>query len=236
MKATHLAVQVAIVFAMVAFVSWPQFRPVRGQSVWRYAPAVAQQARTDDAAKDNDTGVIRPALTRVGAPRYTPNARGLKVDSTENAGKVENDSAFYTPLSVAALGGKLNALVGFARTSLNTPIPYAKVLLRNIRTGQVQARTTANDQGRFSFLDLDTSLYIVELLGADGSVVAASQMVTLARGDLRQTEVRAAATATLLTASFGNSLTATMPQVTAVALSNDVTRTTPVLLPQESVR
>ena len=236
MKATHVAAQAAIILAMVLFVSWPQFRPVRAQSVWRYAPATAQQPRADDAAKSSDALLVRPASARVGTPRYTPDVREPDVETTQNAGTIKYDPAFYTPEPIAALGGKLNALVGFARTFVNMPIPYAKVLLRNLRTGQVQARATANDKGQFSFLDLDTSLYIVELLGADGSVVASSEMLTLARGDVRQTEVRAAATATLLAATLGNSLTATMPQVTSAALSNDVTRTTAALLPQESAR
>jgi hypothetical protein len=136
---------------------------------------------------------------------------------------------FYTPYAVAALGGKLNALTGLARTSLNAPIPYAKVLLRNIRTGQVMARATANDQGQFSFLDLDSSSYVVELLGEDGSVVAASPMVALGLGDVRQTDVHAAASAASLNASFGNSLDSSNPQLTTVAANNDVTRTSAAL-------
>ena len=63
MRRTHLGVQIAIVLAMVAFVSWPQFRPVRAQSVWRYAPAAVLQARTLDAARyaGDVSGAGRPA-------------------------------------------------------------------------------------------------------------------------------------------------------------------------------
>lgn len=236
MKRTHLAVQTAIVLAMVALVSWPQFRPVRAQSVWRYTPSAAQQARTDDAAQYSDAaGVIRRTSVGVGQATFTTNVPLTQTDAARRAGELAART-FFTPEPVAALGGKVNALIGMARTSLNAPIPYAKVVLRNIRTGQVQARATANEQGQFSFVDLDASLYIVELLGADGSVVAASQMVTLARGDVRQTEVRAAASATTIAASFGDALTGTLPQATTVASSNDVTRTTPTLVAQESSR
>ena len=42
-------------------------------------------------------------------------------------------------------GGKLNALIGFAKTALNAPIPYARLVLRNIRTGQIVARITADE-------------------------------------------------------------------------------------------
>ena len=48
MRRTHLGVQAAIVLTMVAFVSWPEFRPVRAQSVWRYAPDAVLLARTQD--------------------------------------------------------------------------------------------------------------------------------------------------------------------------------------------
>ena len=48
MKRTHLGVQAAIVLTMVALVSWPEFRPVRAQSVWRYVPSAVVQARTSD--------------------------------------------------------------------------------------------------------------------------------------------------------------------------------------------
>jgi hypothetical protein len=141
-----------------------------------------------------------------------------------------------TPAAVTVLGGKLNALVGFARTSLNTPIPYARVVLRNIRTGQVLARTVANERGEFSFVDLESNVYIVELVGADGSVVAASPLVMMARGDVQRTELRVASAASTIAASFGNTLAPTLEQATAVAASRDVARTTTTVTAQESPR
>jgi hypothetical protein len=236
MKGKHLGVQTAIVLTMVAFVSWPQFRPVRAQSVWRYMPSAAQQARTDDAAQYSDAaGATRRTSVGAGQATFTTNVPQTQTDAERRAGELAARTLF-TPEPVAALGGKVNALIGMALTSLNVPIPHAKVVLRNVRTGQVQARATTNEQGRFSFLDLDASSYIVELLGADGSVVAASQMVVLVRGDVRQTDVRAAASAATIAASFDNALTGTLPQATTVASSSDVTRTTPTLVAQESSR
>ena len=234
MRRTHLGVQAAIVLTMVAFVSWPQFRPVRAQSVWRYAPKAVLEARTNDAARfagDKSAAARRPNFAFNVAAFATTTQTTAQNLLTESQARED-----YTPTAVAALGGKLNALVGFARTSLNAPIPYARVALRNIRTGGVFARTVANDQGWFSFLDLDSNAYLVELLGADGSVVATSPMVSLARGDLRQTEVRVAAAAATVVRSFGSVMTPTEPQATTVATSNGVTRTTPTLTTQESSR
>jgi hypothetical protein len=225
-----LGVQIAIVLAMVASVSWPQFRPARALSVWRYAPAAVLQARTLDAARFAGDGA------GAGGPGMSLDGAALRSAARDSLGATNRSDAFYLSPSVAALGGKLNALLGFARTSLNVPIPYARVLLRNIITGQVMARGIANDQGMFSFLDLDTSSYIVELLGPDGSVIATSSIKSLARGDVRRTEIRAAAAATTVAASFGNALTGTLDTAANVASSNGVTRTTATLTTQESPR
>ena len=234
MKRTHLAVQAAIVLTMVASVSWPQFRPVRAQSVWRYVPAAVLQAKTNDAARF--TGDARPARVRAGAG--LDNATfATPVDTTSrNPLATQIDPSYFTPAAVAVLGGKMNALLGFARTSLNTPIAYARVVLRNLRTGQIYARTVANQRGEFSFVDLEANAYVVELLGPDGSVVAASPLVSMARGDVRQTELRVAAAATTVAASFGNTLDPTLQHATAVAASSDVTRTTTAQTTQESPR
>jgi hypothetical protein len=223
-----LAIQASIVLTMVTFVSWPEVRPARQQSVWRYAPTAVLQARKADAARFSDDATMH--LDQVvfdKAPTY---------QAPVGAGELDRTSPFMPPLSVAALGGRVNALVGYARTSLNAPIPYARVVLRNIATGEILARGVANDQGRFTFLDLDANAYVVELLGPDGSVIATSSMLTLGRGDLLQTEIRTAASARTVAASFGGVMTGTLAQANTVAANSDVTRTTPTLTTQESPR
>jgi len=213
MKRTHLGVQAAIVLTMVALVSWPEFRPVRAQSVWRYVPAAVLEARTSDAARfAGDKGARPPAMALDQAAFTTA--------------KAPTAPAYYLTPAAAAAGGKVNALLGVARTSLNASIPHARIVLRNIRTGEALAQATANEEGQFTFLDVEANTYIVELLGADGAVVATSQMVTMVRGELRLVEVRVAASAAAVKATLGNTLTPTAPQATTVASSNNVTRTT----------
>src|SRR3977135_3620890 len=51
MKRTHLAIQLAIVLMLTALVSWPQFRPVRAQSVWQYGTSASRQEQADEAAR-----------------------------------------------------------------------------------------------------------------------------------------------------------------------------------------
>jgi len=213
MKRTHLGVQAAVILTMVTLVSWPEFRPVRAQSVWRYVPAAVLEARTSDAARF------------VGDHATLPPAMSLN-QTAFNGPKVPDASADYATPAAAAAGGKLSALRGIARTSLNASIPYARVVLRDIRTGQVLAQAIANADGQFTFTDVEANSYIVELLGADGAVVATSSMLTIARGELRLTEVRVAAAAAAVRASLGNTLAPTAPQATTIASSNNVTRTT----------
>lgn len=237
MRRTHLGVQAAIVLTMVASVSWPQYRPARSpqssQSVWRYAPSAVLQARTNDAARfagDARTAAVRPGAGLNNATFTTGETTG------RNPLAAQVDPYYLTPAAVAVLGGRVNALLGFARTSMNMPIPHARVILRNLRTGQVQARTIANDRGEFSFVDVDPNAYVVELIGPDGSVVAASPLVSLARGDVQKTELRVASSAMTVTASFGSSLSPSLAQATALAASSDVPRTTTAQTTQESPR
>jgi hypothetical protein len=195
MRRTHLGVQAAIVLTMVAFVSWPEFRPVRAQSVWRYAPEAVLLARTEDAARFSTR--FRAA---VGSPGY---------------------------VSRAAAGGLVNALSGRALTSLNAPIPYARVILRDVLTGRVVGQATANGDGQFSFADLDPNLYIVELLGANGAVLGTSTMVAgMSRGEQRALEVRVASAAAAVRTAVGNTFTGTARQATAMAAAYGVARTT----------
>jgi hypothetical protein len=194
MRHAHLGVQAAIVLAMVAFVSWPEFRPMRAQSVWRYAPDSVLLARTQDAARFG------------------------------GGAKLSNQWGYSAPATTAR---RLNALNGSALTSLNAPIPYARIVLRNIQTGEVLGQTTANAEGEFSFLDLAPNVYIVELIGADGAVLGTSPLVAgMTRGELRNVQVRVASAAGAVRSALGNTLTGTALQATSVAAANGVTRTT----------
>jgi hypothetical protein len=207
-RRTHLGVQAAIVLAMVALVSWPEFRPMRAQSVWRYVPDSVLLARTQDAARFAGD---RSLFNRTDFPRV--------------AGQPADPG--YVAKDLAQVGDRLNGLTGRALTSLNAPIPYARLVLRNIRTGQVLARTTANADGEFSFGDLDRNFYIVEVIGANDAVLGTSMIVgAMTRGELRSIEVRVASAAAAVRTAVGNILTATAPEAAAVAAANDVTRTT----------
>jgi hypothetical protein len=229
MTRTHLGIQAVIVLAMVAFVSWPQFRPVRVQSIWRYTPAAVLEARTLDAARYAGAGATsdrRPFSGELSSSStdFVPTPNGSAV--------LDDARAEITPGSIAALGGTDNALVGLAQNSLNASIPRARVVLRDISTGEALQQATADELGQFSFVDLPASDYVVELLGPDGSVVAASEVVKTSKGRLLRTVVRVAAATAAVLAVLSNQLWPSRDYATRVATSNDVTPTTTTQLPR----
>jgi len=228
MKRTHLGIQAIIVLTMVWFVSWPELRPVRAQSIWRYNPGAMLEARTADAARY--TTAAGPSSRR-GSASEASSSTPLR--STPHDPLVVNDNRLdFTPGAIAAFGGRDNALVGLAQNSLNAVIPHARVVLRDIRTGEALQQATADELGQFSFIDLAPSDYIVELLGQDGSVVAASEVVTTSKGRLLRTVVRVAAAATAVVAVLSMALSPTLPHVNTLATGSDVTRTTTTQTPR----
>jgi len=228
MNRTHLGIQAIIVLSMVWFVSWPEFRPVRAQSIWRYSPEAVLEARTADAARYATT----PAVSS-GRQSVTESFSQIPVAPTLHDSLVAGDEPLeFTPGAIAAFGGTDNALIGLAQNSLNAVIPHARVVLRDIRTGEALQQATADELGQFSFIDLTPSEYVVELLGPDGSVVAASEVVTTSKGRLLQTVVRVAAAATAVVAVLSMQLAPTLPQVNTLATSSDVTRTTTTQMPR----
>jgi hypothetical protein len=233
MKVTHLGGQTATVLALVALVSWPHYRPVRAQSLWRYTPEVSQPERSDSPTRNGGDPVDSTVVER---DRASDPSAPQPVTAPESPGVAEkiDKPLFVTPLSIAALGGTFNALRGIAQTSLNAPIPHARLALRSLRTGRVEAIATANGEGRFTFLDVDPDLYVVELLAGDGSVMATGQAIELERGQVKDVTVRMAAAAATVASVFGNTMTGTLVQSTDIASSSEIPRTTPALISQAS--
>lgn len=225
MKRTHLGLQAFFIFLLILMVSWPQFRPVRAASIWRYTPEALARAQAEELTPFTYEEEAR-ARRRTTTVDFSGNSAAGAVTPERRRTNIEEASRTFTPpAAVTEAGGQINAVLGRARTSLNTPIPYARVLLRNIRTGAIEKRATANEEGRYTFLDVSDSAYIVELIGSDGSVVAASEMVAMAAGDVRETTVRVSANANATAATFANRLGGTLTETNFSAQLNNVTRT-----------
>jgi hypothetical protein len=135
---------------------------------------------------DRQTRIGFGAVSYVARPG-APGVPGLEQQLSENV--YENRRRSLLPDELLALGARVNAIVGYAHTSANAAIPFAQVWLRNVRTGEIEARAVADEFGRFVFLDIHPTGYVVELIGPDGMVIAASPFVSVGYGDVRQTAV-----------------------------------------------
>ena len=81
-------------------------------------------------------------------------------------------------------------VLGTAWKGDNTPIPHALLRLRNVVTGRAEAMTIANAQGQFTFANVETGTYVVELVNEDGRVLALGQVFAVAAGETVATFVR----------------------------------------------
>jgi hypothetical protein len=228
MTPARFGAQVLIVLTLMVAVTWPRLADVRAVTVWRSngAFAASRGAASPEGSDTPRAGRGAPQFG-VGTAAYNPsmggNASGFRGRLYED--DVEGRRRRPTPAAVLALGGKLNAIVGRARTALNAPMPYARLALRDLKSGLVEARGTANEAGQFVFLDVIPSGYVVELIGATGEVLAASESLVIDIGDLRETTVRGTSEGALKV-MFGSMMEATASEAVSAASRDGVTQVT----------
>lgn len=211
MKMMVLPLQVGLVVGLTATVGVgiPEFRePARAVTVWRTGGPLTPRPElvsSDSRFAYDETGTRRRADGSI-----IPGTGGTQRESQRQTADGARNAASGTRTGGAA-GGRVATVSGRAATALNQPVPFARVLLRNILTGQVQAQAIADANGRFTFGDVLTSGYVVEMLGVDGSVIAASQMVATSGGGIQLAVVRVSgnSTARALFGSVGTSGTTT---------------------------
>lgn len=192
MQLGSLALQATLVIGVTSAVGYPQFRqPARPVTVWRTAGPLTPRPDLVESDRRFAYGVARAsAVLRDGRDPSDTGGSGFAADR---------------PGERPALSSRLNQISGRARTSLNQPIPFATLLLRNLRTGRVESRIRADQSGQFQFDTLTSGAYVVELLGVDGAVLAAGEFAGSGGGE---GTVRVAANATAR-ALFGSTGTTT---------------------------
>jgi hypothetical protein len=79
---------------------------------------------------------------------------------------------------------------GNALSANNARIAGAVVRLRNARVGGISGRTVTDRSGLFTFQGIEPGTYIVELLDAQETVVAASQLLDVGAGEVATTVVK----------------------------------------------
>jgi hypothetical protein len=223
MTSVRLGVQTAIVIALVVFVSLPDAARVKGADEAARANARPSESKTAHSPKGSsrhlqyEIGYGSISVQRATAATATPLQRKLYEDGIDMKRQ-------RTPLSVLTLGGRVNGILGEARTTLNAPVPFARIVLRDPVTGRIEARAVADDQGQFTFLDILPSGYVIELIGPNDSVFATSDVVTVGLGELRQAVVRLSDSREML-GTFGT-LTPTANEPIAAAAENGINAVT----------
>ena len=128
--------------------------------------------------------------------------------------------------------GRATAILGQVWTSESRPIPGARVRLRNLGSGKIEAATLANEAGQFTFANIEGGSYLVELINDTASVLAVGQVFSIAPGETVATFVRLGTRVPWFTGFFGNAAAA----VASSAASQGITALAPIVRPASSGR
>jgi hypothetical protein len=121
---------------------------------------------------------------------------------------------------------------GSAWTANNAPIAQARIRLRNVVSGRVEATTIANDAGQFAFQNVAGGSYLVELFDLGGKTEVVGHVFSIAPGETVATFVRTGTKVPWFNGFFGNSVSA----VSSSAASEGITAIAPVARPVSANR
>jgi hypothetical protein len=139
------------------------------------------------------------------------------------AANARESGAAILPGTGNVVAARATAILGTAWNSDSTPIPSAKIRLRNVLTGKIDATGVASDLGQFSFNEIESGSYVIELVSDSGKVLAIGQTFSLAPGETVATFVRLGTKLPWFHAFFGNAAAS----VASVAASMGVTAVAP---------
>lgn len=151
---------------------------------------------------------------------------GLTVAAAAPPGVVGAQSVKARPVS-ATRSESTATIHGSAVDSDNAAMASRDVRLRNARTGQLAARLQTDKAGAFEFRSIDPGSYIVELMGRDNAVVAASDIVSVDAGTrvsaLVKMPFRQPPLGGILGRSLGSAVLVTAAAASAGVLATQVT-------------
>jgi hypothetical protein len=100
------------------------------------------------------------------------------------------------------------------------------VRLRDARFGRIVDTQMSDQSGLFAFRTVDPGVYVAEIVGDDGNVLAASQMLNVTAGDTLSTAIRLPFRAVPLGGVLGDSTTAAAIIAAEAAAAGILTTTT----------
>jgi hypothetical protein len=118
-----------------------------------------------------------------------PAAGNGRAESTAGAGRVSTRT-----IAPRVLPGTSQAVFstiqGNALSATDAPLPDMPVRLRDARTGRIIDTQVTDKAGLFTFRTVDPGNYVVELMGSNQSVLAASEMLNVESGQIVSTIVK----------------------------------------------
>ena len=95
-------------------------------------------------------------------------------------------------------------VIGWAREADNAPVRRARLQLRNVVTGYVEATAVADDAGEFAFEGFEGGTYVVELVDDGNDVLGVGQVFNVAPGETVATFLKLAKAPSFVTGLFQN--------------------------------
>jgi hypothetical protein len=118
-----------------------------------------------------------PRATRTVTPQQAPVARATSVvPTTAPRAMAGTPTVMRTTV--------LTTIQGNTLTSTNGPLPGVIVRLRDARIGRIVDTQVSDRSGLFEFKVVDPGVYIVEIMGDDQTVLAASQLLSVNSGEV----------------------------------------------------
>jgi hypothetical protein len=113
----------------------------------------------------------------------------LCVAGVVGAGKPADRSGPARPTAA----GRATNVLGAAWDVNSKPLPQARLRLRNLATGRIEATTVSDQAGQFTFTHLEGETYVIELVDESGKVLAVGHPFVVAPGETVATFVRLSA-------------------------------------------
>jgi hypothetical protein len=127
--------------------------------------------------------------------------------------------ALNGPGATATVRVTTGTIVGTAWKGETTPYPGARIRLRNLHTGRAMARTDADADGRFRFLQVDPAPYVVELMSEQDKVLAVGDLFSVSAGSEATTLVRLTSKTPWLGGFFGNAAAAAVSAASTLGVT-----------------
>lgn len=124
------------------------------------------------------------------------------------------------PAGSRALGARTaSKVLGVVWNADSTPVPNARVRLRNMTTGRMDATAVANQTGQFTFESLEPGSYVIELVDETGKVRALGQSFRIEAGETIATFVRLAASRPWFAGFFSNAAAAAISAASSAGVT-----------------